>query len=61
MLAPFLVNLLMLCFSLLFTGWAIDVIGGWLHSPQAGASQSNRSVIGSVGRAKSGSMPACVK
>ena len=59
MLAPFFVNLLMLCLSLLFTGWAIDFISGWLHSERQSASPAKRSAIGPATRAKANHLPVC--
>jgi hypothetical protein len=59
MLAPFFVNLLMLCLSLLFTGWAIDFISGWLQSGQQGASHANRSAIAPASRLKANHLSVC--
>ena len=50
MLAPFFVNLLLGCVSLLFTGWALDVISGWLHSSRHGVSVSSQPLIGPARR-----------
>jgi hypothetical protein len=32
MLAPFFVNLLMWCVLMLFAGWALDLVHGWIDS-----------------------------
>ena len=42
MLAPFFVNLLMWCVLMLFVGWALDVINGWIDSARHGAMLFNR-------------------
>ena len=42
MLAPFAVNLLLLCVLLLLFGWALDVISGWMDSHASGTRQWHR-------------------
>ena len=59
MLAPFFVNLLILCVSLLFTGWAIDFISGWLQSGQQSDSPANRSAIRPASRVKANHLSVC--
>jgi hypothetical protein len=31
MLAPFFLNLLVFCVLMLFVGWVLDVVSGWMH------------------------------
>jgi len=50
MLAPFFVNLLVSCLLLLFVGWVLDVISGWMDharhndrvAPRSSAGHSRR-------------------
>jgi hypothetical protein len=46
MLAPFFVNLLSWCTLLLFVGWTVDLVSGWLDSARHGDPTSARSGAG---------------
>jgi hypothetical protein len=52
MLAPFFVNMLLGCVSLLLTGWALDLISAWVHSSRHGAPASNQPLIAPAQRVK---------
>jgi hypothetical protein len=42
MLAPFFVNLLVFCMLLLFAGWVMDVVSGWMHHARPNTSVAPR-------------------
>ena len=42
MLAPFFVDLLVWCVLMLFVGWALDLVHGWIDSVRHGASLATR-------------------
>ena len=42
MLAPFVINLLLLCVLLLIIGWTLDVINGWMSPARDSVSVSSR-------------------
>jgi hypothetical protein len=50
MLAPFLVDLLMWCVLMLFVGWALDLVNGWIHSGGHAASLATRRPAGPTHR-----------
>ena len=52
MLAPFFVNLLEWCVLMLFVGWALDLVHGWISSGRNGASLPARHSAGRAHRLK---------
>ena len=46
MLAPLLLNLLVICSFLLIAGWAGDLINGWINTIHTGAPDSKRPATG---------------
>ena len=50
MLAPFFVNLLIWCVLMLFVGWAVDLVHGWIDSGRHGASLPTRHPAGPAHR-----------
>jgi hypothetical protein len=52
MLAPFFVNLLIWCALMLFVGWALDLVHGWIDSARDGASLPSRRPAGPAHRFK---------
>jgi hypothetical protein len=42
MLAPFFLNLLMICSGLLVVGWATDLISGWFNTAHVGELRRSR-------------------
>jgi hypothetical protein len=53
MLAPFFVNLLAWCVLMLFVGWVLDLVNGWIDSGHQGDSlATRRRLVGSGQRYK---------
>ena len=42
MLAPLAVNLLVFCVLMLFVGWVLDVVNGWMHHTRRDAGVTPR-------------------